>query len=61
MHQIEKIANMKFEKFMIPKGEEIIDKRIKNFVTEFGEFDYQNTSEIQPRNEWIFPLMQMDN
>ncbi|MCF8293913.1 MAG: DEAD/DEAH box helicase [Chitinophagaceae bacterium] len=60
MHQIEKIANMKFEKFMIPKGEEIIDKRIKNFVTEFAEFDYQNTSEIQPRNEWIFPLMQMD-
>lgn len=60
MHQIEKIANMKFEKFMIPKGEEIIDKRIKNFVTEFAEFDYQHASDIQPRNEWIFPLMQME-
>lgn len=59
LHQIEKIANMKFEKFMIPKGEEIIDKRIKNFVTEFAEFDYQNMSTIQPRNEWIYPLMQM--
>jgi len=60
MHQIEKIANMKFEKFMIPKGEEIIAKRVQNFVTDFTEFDYKEASEVKPLNEWIFPLMQME-
>jgi ATP-dependent RNA helicase DeaD len=60
MHQIEKIANMKFEKFMIPKGEEIIAKRIQNFVSDFAEFDYQDSSNIEMKNEWIFPLMQME-
>jgi len=60
MHQIEKIANMKFEKFLIPKGEEIIAKRIQNFVTDFTEFDYKEASDIKPLNEWIFPLMQME-
>ncbi|GBL35346.1 DEAD-box ATP-dependent RNA helicase CshA [Filimonas sp.] len=60
MHQIEKIANMKFEKFMIPKGEEIIAKRVQNFVTDFTEFDYNEASDIKPLNEWIYPLMQME-
>ncbi len=60
MHQIEKMANMKFEKFMIPKGEEIIAKRIQNFVTDFTEFDYKEASDITLKNEWIFPLMQME-
>jgi ATP-dependent RNA helicase DeaD len=60
MHQIEKIANMKFEKFLIPKGEEIIAKRVQHFVTEFTEFDYKNASAIEAPNEWIYPLMQLD-
>lgn len=60
LHQIEKLANMKFEKFLIPKGDEIIAKRIQQYVSDFSSFDYQDASNIELKNEWVFPLMQMD-
>ena len=60
LHQIEKMANMKFEKFLIPQGDEIIAKRVQQFVAEFVEMDYKATSKLEAKNEWIFPLMQLD-
>lgn len=57
MHQIEKIANMKFEKFLIPKSAEIIDKRIKQYVQHFIEADTETTIPI--KNEWVFGLHEL--
>jgi ATP-dependent RNA helicase DeaD len=60
LHQIEKMAGIKFEKYMIPKGEEIIARRVQNFVSDFSEFDYQDTNEIVMMEEWLAPLMNME-
>jgi len=59
LHQIEKMAGIKFEKFLIPRGEEIIAKRIQNYIMQFVSFDYKEKSEIALQDEWIQPLMQM--
>lgn len=32
LHQIEKLAGVKFEKYMIPTGEDVIHVRINNFI-----------------------------
>ncbi|MBP6625497.1 MAG: DbpA RNA binding domain-containing protein, partial [Chitinophagaceae bacterium] len=60
LHQIEKMANMKFEKFMIPQGEDIISKRVQKFVTDFVDMDYKAMTTVPVKNEWTFPLMQME-
>jgi len=58
LHQIERMAGVKFEKFMIPKGDEIIARRIKQFVHRF--IDKQAELPIKLQNEWIYPLMQLN-
>jgi ATP-dependent RNA helicase DeaD len=59
LHQIERMASLKFEKFLIPRGEQIIAKRIQNFIADFVEFDYKSDSEIELLNEWTYPLSQL--
>lgn len=60
LHQIEKIAGIKFEKYMIPKGEEIIAKRVQNYVKDLIDFDHKEAQEVVLLNEWIYPLMQLE-
>lgn len=59
MHQIEKIAQMKFEKFLIPKGEEIISKRLNNFIEDFTTFDTNEATDLNIKDEWSAPLLEM--
>ena len=59
MHQIERMADMKFEKFLIPKGEEIISKRIKNFIEDFTTFDTNEATDLNIKEEWTTPLLEM--
>lgn len=59
LHQIEKMAGMKFEKFLIPKGDEIISKRIQQFIAQFADADFKPNHNITLTNEQIYPLMQM--
>lgn len=59
LHQIEKMAGVKFEKFMIPKGEDIITKKIQNFVSNIVELEYKDELTFDIPNEWTFPLMQL--
>jgi ATP-dependent RNA helicase DeaD len=59
MHQIEKIAQMKFEKFLIPKGEEIISKRINNFIEDFTTFDTNEATDLNIKEDWSAPLLAM--
>jgi len=60
LHQIEKMAGIKFEKYMIPKGEEIIARRVQNYVKDFVEFDYKEDNDMVLLDEWISPLMEME-
>ncbi|MBL7766559.1 MAG: DEAD/DEAH box helicase [Chitinophagaceae bacterium] len=60
LHQIEKMAGVKFEKFLIPRGEQIIAKRIQNYIQAFCEFDYKNDADVVLLSEWTSPLLQMD-
>jgi ATP-dependent RNA helicase DeaD len=59
MHQIEKIAQMKFEKFLIPRGEEIISKRLNNFIQDFTTFDTNEATDLNIKDEWSAPLLEM--
>ena len=60
LHQIEKLAGVKFEKYLIPKGEDVIHSRIKNYVDLFTQVQPKDESIPKFKNEWIWPLMQMD-
>lgn len=59
LHQIEKIAKLKFERYIIPTGEELIEARIQSFIAEF----VADSDESAPvfKNDWIWPLMKMDH
>lgn len=59
LHQIEKMAGVKFEKFMIPKGEDIITKKVQNFVNNIVELQYKDELNIPIHEEWSAPLMAM--
>jgi ATP-dependent RNA helicase DeaD len=59
LHQIEKMAGVKFEKFMIPKGEDIITKKVQNFVNNIVELEYKDELNIPIHEEWSAPLMAM--
>lgn len=57
LHQIEKLANMKFEKFLIPKSGDILSKRINSFVEDFLNTEAQEEIEIQ--ESWRSSLMEL--
>lgn len=60
LHHIEKLAGVRFEKYLIPKGEEVIQTRVKNFIEEFTASSDETSDESKAfKNEWIWPLMQM--
>lgn len=59
LHQIERMAGVKFEKYMIPQGEQIISKRVQQYVAQFIEGNIENNNDIELQNEWIYPLMQL--
>lgn len=59
LHQIERTANIKFEKYQIPKGEQIIAGRIERFVEDFCNFDPEEQDDVPVLPEWIAPLMEM--
>lgn len=60
LHQIEKLATIKFDRFMIPKGEEIVEQRVKSFVADFTTVDYEDEPTFHINEEWIQPLYQLD-
>ncbi len=57
LHQIEKLINVKFEKYQIPKGQDIIQSRLKKFVDTFVQDQEEARTEIN--NELIWPIMKM--
>jgi ATP-dependent RNA helicase DeaD len=59
LHQIEKLAGVKFEKYLIPTGEDVIHVRINNFIEFFKNQD-EAENKIKFKNEWIWPLMEME-
>ncbi|MBK9299652.1 MAG: DEAD/DEAH box helicase [Bacteroidetes bacterium] len=61
LHQIEKMAGVKFEKFMIPKGEEIITKKIENFVNDIVTLEYKDELNMPIHADWSAPLLQMSH
>nr|MBP6315943.1 DEAD/DEAH box helicase [Chitinophagaceae bacterium] len=61
LHQIEKMAGVKFEKFMIPKGEEIITRKVENFVNEIVTLDYKDSLNMPIHADWSAPLLQMSH
>ncbi|MBK8243077.1 MAG: DEAD/DEAH box helicase [Saprospiraceae bacterium] len=60
LHQIEKLAGLKFEKYLIPKGEDVIKARIQNFVAEFLVEQESSFDKTKIQNEWIQPLMNLE-
>ena len=58
LHQIERIAKLKFERYVIPTGEELMEARIQSFISEF--VDTKEGTPTKFKNEWIWPLMKME-
>ncbi len=57
LHQIEKLINVKFERYLIPNGQDIIKTRLKKFVESFVEEVSDTQTEIN--NEILWPIMKM--
>lgn len=60
LHQIEKLAGVKFERYLIPNGEQVIQARVKNFIETFKADNGDETKLKRFKNEWIWPLMEME-
>lgn len=59
LHRIEKMANLKFERYFIPKANEVYEARITGYVEQLN-------AEVDPgeplegiNNKWVWPLMQL--
>ncbi|MCC6447362.1 MAG: DEAD/DEAH box helicase, partial [Chitinophagaceae bacterium] len=61
LHQIERLAGVKFERFLIPKGEEIIDKTILNYLQNIVDFDQEESSPIEIKNKWKAKLYELSH
>ncbi len=59
LHRIEKMAKLSFERYFIPKAEEVYESRILNFVEQLSQENAQEDKKIKIKNEWVWPLMQM--
>jgi hypothetical protein len=55
------MAGVKFEKFMIPKGEEIITRKIENFVNDIVTLEYKDSLNMPIHADWSAPLLQMSH
>ncbi|MBK7810335.1 MAG: DEAD/DEAH box helicase [Saprospiraceae bacterium] len=60
LHHIEKLAGVKFERYLIPNGEQVVHARLKSFIDLFKS--QENDANLVPKfkNEWIWPLMEME-
>ncbi|MEZ5047048.1 MAG: DEAD/DEAH box helicase [Chitinophagaceae bacterium] len=52
LHQIEKLASLKFEKYIIPKGQDIIEKRIANTIDQLLNENNSLPAEFSIKAEW---------
>ncbi|HEX5626248.1 MAG TPA: DEAD/DEAH box helicase [Saprospiraceae bacterium] len=59
LHRIEKMANLKFERYTIPTAEQVYEARIVQFVEQVATEFADETEMTHFKNEWIWPLMQM--
>ncbi|MGB3084781.1 MAG: DEAD/DEAH box helicase, partial [Saprospiraceae bacterium] len=59
LHRIERMAKLSFERYFIPKADEVYQSRILNFVEQLAT-EYKDEENVMHfKNEWIWPLMQM--
>jgi ATP-dependent RNA helicase DeaD len=59
LHRIEKMANLRFERYFIPKAEEVFESRILNYIELLSQEVEATENKVTVKNEWIWPLMQM--
>lgn len=53
------MAKLSFERYFIPKADEVYQSRILNFVEQLAT-EYKDEENVMHfKNEWIWPLMQM--
>jgi ATP-dependent RNA helicase DeaD len=57
LHQIEKMANLKFEKFLIPKREDLLAQRIKSFTANMLALEPDFAEPL--KDEWLEPFMEL--
>ncbi|MEP7194928.1 MAG: DEAD/DEAH box helicase [Saprospiraceae bacterium] len=57
LHQIEKLINVRFERYLIPKGDEILNSRIKRFVDSFVAIEIAETKALP--NDILSPIMNL--
>lgn len=57
LHQIEKLINVKFERYLIPKGNDIVKSRLKLFIESFANLEKDAQTEFN--NDLIYPIMKM--
>ncbi|MDQ3140956.1 MAG: DEAD/DEAH box helicase [Bacteroidota bacterium] len=60
LHQIERMAGVRFEKYIIPKGDDVLQARVNKFIESFTAKDAENKFSGKFKNEWIWPLMQLE-
>lgn len=59
LHRIEKMAKLSFERYFIPKADEVYESRILNFVEQLKLQSEHEEKKIKIKNEWVWPLMQL--
>lgn len=57
LHQIEKLINIKFERYLIPKGEDILQSRVKRIIDNFVGLSIEDQPEFT--NELVWPIMKL--
>jgi ATP-dependent RNA helicase DeaD len=58
LHRIERMANLSFERYFIPKAEDVFETRILNYIEELSQKRDEDLHQVKIKNEWIWPLMQ---
>ncbi len=59
LHRIERMAKLSFERYYIPKAEDVFESSILNYVGEISQNSQEVDKNLKIKNEWIWPLMQM--
>lgn len=59
LHRIEKAANLKFERYLIPSGKQVAEKRIHEFIESIVAKAETGEADIEIRNELVWPMMKL--